>query len=90
MLPLAAAASGLGLALGTIAGGTLNAFLLSGLVLWLAPSLINAGLARAGVRLDSPLDWLRTRAFVGSVQRIAEIFRASSDTPWCAAPSRWR
>jgi hypothetical protein len=68
--PLALVFSAQGLAVGTIAGGALNAFLLAGFVLPFLPVLVNALLFHLGIRLGSPLDWLDTSHLVRSLARI--------------------
>jgi hypothetical protein len=58
IVPLAVAVSGLSLALGTIGGGAVNAFLLLAAAMWLAPVLLNSLLGRFDLRVGSPLDGL--------------------------------
>ena len=58
VLPLAAAVSGLSLALGTIGGGAINAFLLLAATLWLVPVLLNRLLGLFSLRVGGPLDGL--------------------------------
>jgi hypothetical protein len=91
VIPIALAISALGLGLGTIAGGMINAFLLGGLVLGLGPLLINSVLARFGIRLGG--DWLQIIQFASAIQRIATPYRPAdtwsiffplemSESPW--------
>jgi hypothetical protein len=56
--PIALVFSAEALAMGTIAGGALNAFLLAAFVLPFLPVLVNALLGRFGIRLGNPLAWL--------------------------------
>jgi hypothetical protein len=69
--PLALVYSAQGLAVGTIAGGALNAFLLAGLVLPFLPVLVDGVLGRFGIRLGSPTDWLDMGHLLRSASRIA-------------------
>ncbi|HEX4961349.1 MAG TPA: hypothetical protein VF173_10960 [Thermoanaerobaculia bacterium] len=78
VVPLALALSALGLGLGTIAGGMVNACLLGGVILWLVPSLLAAALARFGLRLVSPIAWPQTGSFLNAIQRIVELNRTGS------------
>lgn len=78
VVPVALAISALGLGLGTIAGGMINAFLLGGVVLWLVPELINSGLAHFGIRLGG--DWLEIGWFANAVQRITTPY--NPEAPW--------
>ncbi|HKI05113.1 MAG TPA: hypothetical protein VKK31_24245 [Thermoanaerobaculia bacterium] len=70
ILPLALATSALAVGLGTIAGGTVNAFLLAGLVLALVPPLVNSLLGYAGLRLAEPLAWIDLRNLLFGIQRM--------------------
>lgn len=76
--PLTLATSALALGLGTIAGGTVNAFLLGGLALVLVPALVGSLLGRFGVRLASPLAWIDPRALFFSVQRMGAVLGPES------------
>jgi hypothetical protein len=58
IVPLALAASALGLGIGTIGGGALSALPLLGAVLALVPLLGNELLHRFGLRFGSPLGWV--------------------------------
>ncbi|HEY4591710.1 MAG TPA: hypothetical protein VIJ61_04840, partial [Thermoanaerobaculia bacterium] len=78
VVPLAFAFSGLGLGLGTIAGGMINAFLLGGVVLGLVPLLINTALAHFGIRLGG--DWLQIPEFAMGIKRITTPYVPA--TPW--------
>lgn len=82
VVPIAMVFSGLGLSLGTIAGGTLNAFLLGGVVLGLVPALINALLGYLQIRLGSPLEWVQIPSFASAVPRMVTAFQ--SGNPWWA------
>ena len=79
-VPIALAVSALGVGLGTIAGGMLNACLLGAAVLELVPLLLNAGLARFGIRLGGPLEWLQIRELLSAIQRIMADYYPGS--PW--------
>ncbi len=59
------------LAMGTIAGGALNAFLLAGFVIPFLPVLVNALLGRFGIRLSDPLAWLDTTHLTWAANRMA-------------------
>ncbi len=80
VVPIALAHSALGLGLGTIAGGMLNALLLGGVVLWLVPSLINLVLAYFGIHLYG--GWLESGWFSVATRRITASFRTTD--PWSA------
>ncbi|HEX3555441.1 MAG TPA: hypothetical protein VIA62_19640 [Thermoanaerobaculia bacterium] len=80
VIPIALAVSALGLGLGTIAGGMLNACLLGAAVLELVPMLLNAGLARFGIRLGGPLEWLQIRELLNAIQRVTADY--SPGSPW--------
>jgi hypothetical protein len=68
--PIALVFSAEALAVGTIAGGALNAFLLAAFVLPFLPALVNALLGRFGIRLGNPLAWLDTGFVPRSLSRI--------------------
>jgi len=74
VVPLTLAASALALGLGTIAGGTVNAFLLAGLVLALLPSLVNSLLVYAGFRLAEPLAWVELRKLSFGISRMSTVW----------------
>jgi hypothetical protein len=82
VVPLALALSALGMGLGTIAGGMVNACLLGGVILWLVPALLEMGLARFHIRLGSPFAWPQINSFLNAVQRIVTPNRPGS--PWAA------
>ncbi|MFY9822063.1 MAG: hypothetical protein WAM82_11825 [Thermoanaerobaculia bacterium] len=78
VVPIALAFSALGLGLGTIAGGMINAFLLGGVVLGLVPLLVNAALGRFGIRLGG--DWLQIPEFAMAIKRITTPYVPAD--PW--------
>jgi len=80
--PIALAISALGMGLGTIAGGMINAFLLGAVVIGLGPMLINSVLAHFGIRLGG--DWLEIGWFSMAMRRITTRF--SPADPWPAFP----
>lgn len=82
VVPIALAHSALGLGLGTIAGGMINAVLLGGVVLWLVPTLINSVLAHFGIHFWG--GWLETGWFSLAVRRIATPYSAAD--PWPPFP----
>lgn len=69
LVPIALTFSALGVAAGTIAGGAINAFLLTAGVLFLLPSLIDALAGSWRIRLGSPLAWLDTAYLPRSLSR---------------------
>jgi hypothetical protein len=69
--PVALTFSALAVAVGTIAGGAINAFLLAAFVLLAVPMLLNSLLGRLGIRLSSPLEWLDTGYLQRSIARVA-------------------
>ena len=71
IIPIALTFSALAVAAGTIASGAINAFLLTGFVLLLLPSLINGQLGRFRIRLSVPLDWLNMGYLPRSISRMA-------------------
>ena len=73
IVPLVAIFSALGLGVGTVAGGTLNAFLLGGFALLLLPSLVNSLLFRFGVLTDDPLSGLGLMTLFRSFRRLTAI-----------------
>lgn len=80
-VPLALAASALAVGVGTIAGGTAQAFLLAGLTLALVPPLINGVLAYLGFRFTSPLAWLDIQGLSYSIQRMSALL-PGKDSVW--------
>jgi hypothetical protein len=68
--PLVAIFSALALGVGTVAGGTLNAFLLGGFALLLLPELASSLLFRFGIRADHPLNCLDLPHLVRSFRRL--------------------
>jgi hypothetical protein len=80
--PIALAYSALGLGLGTIAGGMLNALLLGGAVVWLVPMLINSVLAHFGIRFFE--DWLEISWFTMALKRITTPYNPAN--PWPVFP----
>ncbi|HEX6864924.1 MAG TPA: hypothetical protein VF414_18980, partial [Thermoanaerobaculia bacterium] len=74
VVPMAVAASGLSLALGTIGGGTINAFLLLAGALWLAPALLNSLLGRFGLLLEGPADALALDRWGWAMSRLTSRF----------------
>lgn len=83
IVPIAMAISALGLGLGTIGGGTMSSFLLGAMVLILVPMLLNAVIGGFGLRLTSPLGWLRVRNLTWSAERVISI--NAPDRPWGAS-----
>ncbi len=83
-VPLALAASALAVGVGTIAGGTAQAFLLAGLVLALVPPLVNEGLAWLGFRFIGPLSWLNIQGLAYSIQRMSALL-PGEDSVWTYA-----
>lgn len=81
VVPLALAASALAVGVGTIAGGTAQAFLLAGLTLALVPPLVNEGLACLGFRFTGPLAWLGIRGLASSIQRMSALL-PGEDSVW--------
>ncbi|HET9229431.1 MAG TPA: hypothetical protein VFR31_22315, partial [Thermoanaerobaculia bacterium] len=79
--PLAMAMSALGLGVGTIAGGPLNALPILGLLV-LAPSLLNQALHHVSMRLTSPLDWVGLRSATWSLTRATAAFRGQEQWGW--------
>jgi hypothetical protein len=69
--PVALTFSALAVAVGTIASGAINAFLLAGFVLLFLPALINGQIGRLGIRLSAPLDWLNMGYLPRSLSRMA-------------------
>ncbi|MFL6194619.1 MAG: hypothetical protein ACJ75H_10650 [Thermoanaerobaculia bacterium] len=95
--PIAMTFSALALAVGTIAGGALNAFLLGGFAVLALPALANALLGYLDVRLANPLDWMDLRSLTSSIGRIGSLWVANrqfggnsafpvmvSESPWDA------
>lgn len=74
ILPLAFLGSTLGLALGTLGGGGMSAFVVAGVTMLLLPQLANAGLAPFGYRLSPFTGWLSTRNANFMVQRVLMAF----------------
>lgn len=72
-VPLALAASALALGAGTIAGGTAQAFLLTGIILVLVPMLVNGLLGFFGFRFGSPTDWIGVQGLFSSVRRMTAL-----------------
>jgi len=95
--PLAMTTSALALGVGTIAGGTLNAFLLGGFALLFLPTLVNSLLGRFGIAIiDGPASWLSFANLIRSSRRLAGLAGpndgwaqsfplAVSETPYDAA-----
>jgi len=77
VVPLAMTTSALALGAGTIAGGTLNAFLLSGFALMLLPRLVNGMvLQRFGIALTEGLEsWISFPSLVRSVRRLVDLVK---------------
>jgi hypothetical protein len=71
VVPIALTFSALAVAVGTIAGGAINAFLLAAFVLLFLPTLVDALLGRFGIRLGPPLAWLDTGYLPRSISRMA-------------------
>lgn len=71
VVPVALTFSALAVAVGTIAGGAINAFLLAAFVLLAVPMLLNSLLGRLGIRLSPPLDWLDMGYLQRSIVRAA-------------------
>ncbi len=76
--PIAMVFSGLALGVGTIAGGTLNAFLLGAFALVAVPGLINAVLWHFRLRVGT--DWLSAGPFLRSASRLAAL--RHPENPW--------
>lgn len=72
--PLALAFSTLGLALGTIAGGGMQAFLLLGTALWALPALADLLLFKLRLQLGSPLAALQWREWERGIERVRLAF----------------
>jgi hypothetical protein len=71
VVPVAMTFSALAVAVGTIAGGAINAFLLAAFALLAVPALANSLLGRLGIRLGAPLDWLNMGYLPRSLSRMA-------------------
>ncbi|PYQ67376.1 MAG: hypothetical protein DMF53_01805 [Acidobacteria bacterium] len=71
VVPVALTFSALAVAVGTIAGGAINAFLLATFVLLAVPMLLNSLLGRLGIRLSAPLEWLNMGYLSRSLSRVA-------------------
>jgi hypothetical protein len=78
VVPIALAHSALGLGLGTIAGGMINALLLGAAVLGLVPMLINSVLAHFGIHFFG--GWLETGWFSIALRRITASYKPAD--PW--------
>ncbi|HSS51264.1 MAG TPA: hypothetical protein VLX28_20165, partial [Thermoanaerobaculia bacterium] len=83
VVPIALVHSALGLGLGTIAGGMINALLLGAVVLGLVPMLINSVLMHFGIQLYG--GWLETPWFSIALRRITASFKPA-DSWWVAFP----
>jgi hypothetical protein len=73
--PVALTFSALAIAVGTIAGGAINAFLLATFVLPFLPILINDLLGNFGIRLGGPMDWLDLPRLSRSIARVTALGR---------------
>lgn len=95
VVPIAMTFSALALAVGTIAGGALNAFLLGGFALLALPALANSLLGYLDVRLTNPLDWMDFKSLTRSIGRIASVwapnrqFGGNSAFPVMVSESPW-
>lgn len=74
VLPVAAGVSGTALALGTIGGGLINAFVLGVAALWLGPVLLNGLLGRFGLSLGGPIDALALDRWGWSMFRLTSRY----------------
>ena len=79
--PLAMAMSALGLGIGTIGGGALNALPLLGL-LGFAPTLLNQALHHFSMRLTFPLEWVGLRYAMWSLNRAAAAMQGKERWGW--------
>jgi hypothetical protein len=82
IVPLAMAMSALGIGVGTIGGGPLNALPLLGLLLGIAPTLLNQGLHRFAMRLTGPLEWVGLRSAMWSLNRAAASMSGQEKWGW--------
>ncbi len=80
--PLAMVMSALGLGVGTIGGGPLNALPLLGLLFGLFPPLLNQGLHLFSMRLTHPLDWAGFRTATWTVGRAASAMAGKEQWGW--------
>jgi hypothetical protein len=69
--PIALVSSAEALAVGTLAGGALNAFLLAGALVLFLPALVDVLLGRFGIRLGDPLSWLDAGHLSRAASRMA-------------------
>ncbi|HSG40626.1 MAG TPA: hypothetical protein VLE27_13380, partial [Thermoanaerobaculia bacterium] len=82
VVPVASGMSALGIGVGTIAGSSINAFLLGAAVLGLVPALVNSLLGRFGLRFASPFNWLGFQGLTWSIRRIT----AAGNEVWLSFP----
>lgn len=82
VLPLAMVLSALGIAVGTIGGGPLNALPVLALLLGLAPPLLNQALNLYGIRFSAPLGWASFAQAMWTVSRASSSFQERSFWGW--------
>lgn len=75
LVPVALCVSALGLGVGTIGGGPLSSLPLLAVLLAILPALVNQGLNRLQLVLDSPLAWLNTREISFSILRATKALQ---------------
>ena len=80
--PLAMVMSALGLGVGTIGGGPLNALPLLGLLFGLAPSLLNQALHLFAMRFTHPLDWAGFRTAGWTLSRAMTAMAGKERWGW--------
>lgn len=79
--PLAMAMSALGLGVGTIGGGPLNALPILGLLV-LSPALVNQALHPFSMRLTSPMEWFGLRYAAWSLNRATAAMSGQERWGW--------
>lgn len=80
--PLAMVMSALGIGVGTIGGGPLNALPLLAVLLGLAPPLLNQALNLYGIRFSAPLGWAGFPQAMWTVSRASSAFQERSFWGW--------
>lgn len=82
IVPLVVIFSAFGLGVGTVAGGTLNAFLLGGFALLVLPPLATSLLFRFGILADNPLSCLQPGALPRTFRRLAGFGSPGPGDAW--------
>lgn len=77
--PVALCMSALGLGVGTIGGGSLSSLPLLAVLIAVLPALVNQGLHRFRLVLDSPLAWLNLRRLSYSITRAVKGVQGRRD-----------